>query len=97
MNYLRIKTTIFLAIFATFSFHGCQTMAEPELINSYADSKSIDTEILEMIMEDVSENEQTGLVFMREEEKLARDVYIMLNLKWDLRVFANISNSETIY
>ena len=41
---------------------------------------------------DVSEKE--ALVYMREEEKLARDVYLALNNKWNFRVFANIARSE---
>jgi hypothetical protein len=40
-------------------------------------------------------NEQTHLVFMREEEKLARDVYIMLSTLYpDSPVFGNIDDSE---
>ena len=69
-------------------------MAEPELVNSETKPQSLITDITEMPEEDVSEYEQIGLVFMREEEKLARDVYIALNLKWNMRVFANISGSE---
>jgi hypothetical protein len=34
------------------------------------------------------------LVHMREEEKLARDVYRTLNQQWSLPVFANIADSE---
>lgn len=34
------------------------------------------------------------LTFMREEEKLARDVYTALNERWNLRVFSNIAVSE---
>ncbi len=34
------------------------------------------------------------LVWMREEEKLARDVYITLYERWGTRVFNNISNAE---
>jgi len=34
------------------------------------------------------------LVWMREEEKLARDVYITLYERWGTRIFNNISNSE---
>ena len=40
-------------------------------------------------------NEQTHLVFMREEEKLARDVYITLGTLYpDSTVFGNIDDSE---
>jgi hypothetical protein len=40
-------------------------------------------------------NEETHLVFMREEEKLARDVYIKLSIMYpDSAVFGNIDDSE---
>ncbi len=40
-------------------------------------------------------NERLHLIFMREEEKLARDVYITLGMQYkDLSVFGNISTSE---
>ncbi len=45
-------------------------------------------------LEDLSAGEKDGLIFMREEEKLARDVYIVLYEKWNRRVFNNISQSE---
>lgn len=35
-----------------------------------------------------------GLLYIREEEKLARDVYRALFAKWNLRLFSNISRSE---
>jgi hypothetical protein len=38
--------------------------------------------------------ERDALVFMREEEKLARDVYQTLGAKWNLPVFSNIASSE---
>jgi len=43
----------------------------------------------------LSESEKQGLVFMREEEKLARDVYMAMSESWDIPIFANISRSET--
>jgi hypothetical protein len=42
----------------------------------------------------LSEEEADGIVFLREEEKLARDVYLKLYEKWGLRVFQNIAQSE---
>jgi hypothetical protein len=44
--------------------------------------------------EPLIEAETKWLRFMREEEKLARDVYTKLNETWKLNVFANISRSE---
>lgn len=44
--------------------------------------------------ESLSENEKSGLLFMREEEKLARDVYQTLYKSFSIPVFNNISKSE---
>jgi hypothetical protein len=42
----------------------------------------------------LSDQEKKDLLFMREEEKLARDVYLTLYDVWDTPVFANIAASE---
>ena len=42
----------------------------------------------------LSEQEASGLAFMREEEKLARDVYLALYDEWNLAVFKQIASSE---
>ena len=42
----------------------------------------------------ISPEEAADLQFMREEEKLAHDVYVTLYEQWGLRVFDNISRSE---
>ncbi len=39
----------------------------------------------------------TGLIFMREEEKLARDAYLVLYAKYEHQVFNNISQSEQVH
>jgi hypothetical protein len=43
----------------------------------------------------LSINEQNSLAFMREEEKLAFDIYTIMFEKWNLTPFSNISSSET--
>ena len=43
---------------------------------------------------DLTESEIQGILFMREEEKLARDVYLALAERWDMNVFSNIARSE---
>nr|3Q4O_A Chain A, Uncharacterized protein MJ0754 [Methanocaldococcus jannaschii DSM 2661]3Q4Q_A Chain A, Uncharacterized protein MJ0754 [Methanocaldococcus jannaschii DSM 2661]3Q4R_A Chain A, Uncharacterized protein MJ0754 [Methanocaldococcus jannaschii DSM 2661] len=45
-------------------------------------------------MQPISEEEKEGLIEMREEEKLARDVYLTLYNKWKLQIFKNIAESE---
>ena len=43
---------------------------------------------------ELSTTESSGILFMREEEKLARDVYLYLYELYPLRPFLNISKSE---
>jgi len=45
-------------------------------------------------MEQPDEAETASLVKMRQEEKLARDVYLTLQLQWGARIFANIARAE---
>lgn len=42
----------------------------------------------------LSQAEVDGIIFMREEEKLARDVYLYLYQVWGSQVFSNIAKSE---
>lgn len=50
--------------------------------------------INDLAYEELSPEEIGGLIFMREEEKLARDVYNTLYTKWGIRVFNNIAQAE---
>jgi hypothetical protein len=43
---------------------------------------------------ELSDAEKEALIFMHEEEKLARDVYQVLFERWGLPIFQNISSSE---
>ena len=49
---------------------------------------------LVMDSDPLNDSEISGVLFMREEEKLARDVYLNLFEKWGFQVFDNISRSE---
>jgi hypothetical protein len=51
-------------------------------------------DLLALPKEDLSNDEKEALLFMREEEKLARDVYLTLGEKYDLSVFNNIAKAE---
>lgn len=42
----------------------------------------------------LTQAEEAGLLLMREEEKLARDVYLTMYKQWNLRIFNNIAASE---
>ncbi len=52
------------------------------------------TVVANLPMQELSTEEKLGLIKMREEEKLARDVYQVLYEKWNHRVFNNIAQSE---
>lgn len=43
---------------------------------------------------EISEQEKSSLLWMREEEKLAHDVYTVLSQKWGEQIFSNIAASE---
>ena len=58
--------------------------------------KFTDNEINEDVFS-ATNSDTLGLLFMREEEKLARDVYDYLYEKWNSIIFDNISNSEQIH
>lgn len=45
-------------------------------------------------MEEISAAEQAHLVYMREEEKLARDLYLQLASRWNWRAFSQIARAE---
>ncbi|HKK65498.1 MAG TPA: DUF2202 domain-containing protein [Clostridia bacterium] len=67
--------------------------------NSMNGSSSNVTKDIEAIVQGIeagtlSSAEEAGILLMREEEKLARDVYLTLYEKWNIPVFANIAASE---
>ncbi len=43
---------------------------------------------------ELSGDEEKSILYMREKEKLARDVYLYLYEKWGLQIFQNIARSE---
>lgn len=59
-------------------------------LTAYANSKKV-------VYVDLSDSLTDGLVKMREEEKLARDVYTYLYTKWNRIVFKNITRSEQVH
>jgi len=46
---------------------------------------------------ELTELEEQNILFMREEEKLARDVYLVMYDLWGADIFANISESEQLH
>jgi hypothetical protein len=55
------------------------------------------TSVLDIPASDLSAEEAASLLFMCEEEKLARDVYNTLSATWGIRTFSNIASSEQMH
>ena len=74
------------------------TTSEIELISESSDERTLFQSYIDQLpVSQLSEKEIAGLQFMREEEKLARDVYLTLSKKWDVLTFRNISKSEQVH
>ncbi len=97
-----MKKTI-LSIASIFLFTGSilfgasctkETSINENDANGVINSALLTSQINSLPVESLSAAEIAGLVYLREEEKLARDVYYKLYEKYSARVFNNIYNSE---
>ncbi len=61
---------------------------------SASESDTLAQEIGKLSKQAVSPQEREGLLYLREEEKLARDVYLFLGEKFNAQAFLNIAKSE---
>jgi len=78
-----MKKIMFLAVFSVGLLSNC--------------SSDDDNDVEEIETEELTQNEIDDLSFLREEEKLARDVYIYSYNKYQIEVFNSISNSEQMH
>jgi hypothetical protein len=83
----RIPQIILFAIVIATVFSSCKKD------NSIV-SNDINTQINSFPSEPLTNDEISSLKLMREEEKLAHDVYVTLNNKWSVNVYTNIASSE---
>ncbi|HEY1063585.1 MAG TPA: DUF2202 domain-containing protein, partial [Daejeonella sp.] len=58
---------------------------------------NIEAQINTLPKENLSADELNSISFLREEEKLAMDVYLTLYNKWGVKIFDNISRSENTH
>lgn len=65
--------------------------------NSTFDATALGTQLTALPTETLSAAEQSSLVYMREEEKLAGDVYTRLYAAWGQKVFTNVARSESTH
>ena len=80
-----------------------ETAAEIDLVvvdeegNTAIDADALDSALTTLPTGELTAQEVDGLAFMREEEKLARDVYLTLYDQWNMPVFQNIAGSESTH
>lgn len=82
-----MKNSIIFAVVMAVLFQSCQK----DDINT---NSNVASQINTYPKEPISADETKSLILMREEEKLAHDVYITLYNKWKINVFLNIAASE---
>ena len=95
------KLFLVLAV-ALFAFASCSKNSDgvDEAVNSAVDEKSAEVAALCGTCNftgTLTEAEKASLMEMREEEKLAREVYLAMNAKYNYRVFANIAKGENAH
>lgn len=93
MNKRIVLITLILAVFAAGAL-SAEGNGEEYSSSGSSFSGNIGQVLENVDIQDLSDAEKEGILLMREEEKLARDVYIALYKKWNLRTFTNISRAE---
>ena len=96
-----MKTTIFFAtcmLLLPLQFVSCESTEESLMSASETEFANEDEQLnvtaFNSNPDSVISNDQTGLILMREEEKMARDVYAFFYEKFKYRIFGNITKSE---
>ncbi|MEZ4945528.1 MAG: DUF2202 domain-containing protein [Cyclobacteriaceae bacterium] len=95
-NIIKSGNFLLVAVAFIFSVNSCSeedTQPQSE-VTSNINTRNLQSQLSDLPMEALSSEEQSSLLFMREEEKLAKDVYITLYDKWGVNIFSNISKSE---
>jgi len=86
--------TLTAVVVGMFNLVSCNSSVEAGSESRYNNEAITSLTIEEFPVEELNQGEMDGLIFMREEEKLARDVYIAMYEKWGQRIFNNISGAE---
>lgn len=105
-----IKIIAIFTILSSFFFASCEKESNEFNNDSASETELIDAENISMVDQsliglsanqivpgDVTETDIEHLLYMLEEEKLAHDVYVYFNEKFNKRVFQNISKSEAVH
>ena len=85
----KLRNPFLILLFMIFSATGCQSEG-----GGGKEGGNYQKAFLATITTELSIQEKDDLLFMWEEEKLARDVYLTLGSRYGSRVFNNIAGSE---
>jgi hypothetical protein len=95
------KITLAALVIVSINIIGCDAKVTDNQNNNYTDyigvnynEQTLENELYKLAYEDLSADEKASLIFMREEEKLARDVYLTFYEMYKMPIFKNIANSE---
>jgi hypothetical protein len=93
------RSIVPLLLFSAVFLVGCNDSnpAASSMSTSEMNSSSLEKAIAATAPSDISPEERASMIFMREEEKVARDVYITMYQRWGHRTFNNISRSEEVH
>lgn len=92
-----MKRILLISALVGVMFYACEEAESSNIIESTTecgDGSCIEALIADTSSVVIDSATVNNLLFLREEEKLARDVYLYLYDKWGLKVFTNISQSE---
>ncbi len=93
----RLLLLAFSALLVASGLEACQSKQNPlSADDEYGNCSSSDVQaqLSTFALEPISALERASMLRMREEEKLARDVYKALYAKWNSNVFTNIASAE---
>ncbi|MEL0455163.1 DUF2202 domain-containing protein [Flavobacteriaceae bacterium SZ-1-7] len=85
--------SVITAIILALSFSFLYACNEEDSINELNEN-SINELNDNLNAQELNDSDKEALLFMLEEEKLARDTYVFLDNLWSINQFANIKNSE---
>ncbi len=88
-----LTTGLIILITLALTFSNCENSLITSATETDTTGSTITTDDTSSVTP-LSDNEKADLLFVREEEKLARDVYLYAYDKYGLTIFNNISKSE---
>ena len=102
-NYQKIAIASLFFIGIPILLNSCQdkSQAEPDYAKSVTatpmQADSLDCSCIVNPSDEITPEETADLLYMREEEKMARDVYAYLYAQYEVPIFNNISKSEQVH